>query len=121
VSFWLGNELNYATKRREAEEVGAKEPRFFGDGRCATLGRSQDVCRRNPGHLSKANGAYLVVDYFLRGLRSIKKKKKTLVLWADVKVEVSEDDNHAVEENHGPVTPLREVRGAALHRNSSLV
>ena len=27
--------------------------------------------------MSRANGAYLVVDHFLRGLRSIKKKKKT--------------------------------------------
>ena len=25
--------------------------------RCATLGRSQDVCRRNPGYPSKVNGA----------------------------------------------------------------
>jgi hypothetical protein len=39
-------------------------------------GRSQDVCRRNPGHLSKAKGAYLVVDHFLRSSRLIKKKKK---------------------------------------------
>ena len=31
---------------------------------------------REPGSLSKANGAYLVFDHFLRGWRLIKKKKK---------------------------------------------
>ena len=35
----------------------------------------KDVCRRNPGCLSKATGAQLVVDHFLRGSRLIKKKK----------------------------------------------
>jgi hypothetical protein len=40
----------------------------------ATLGRSQDVCRRNPGYPSKANGSWLVVDHFLRGLGLIKRE-----------------------------------------------
>ena len=34
------------------------------------------MCARNPGYMSRANGAMLVVDHFLRGLRLIKKKKK---------------------------------------------
>jgi len=31
---------------------------------------------RDPGSLSRANGAYLVVDHFLRGWRLMMKKKK---------------------------------------------
>ena len=31
---------------------------------------------RDPGSLSRANGAQLVVDHFLRGWRSMKKEKK---------------------------------------------
>ena len=30
---------------------------------------------RDPGYLSRANGAYLLVDHFVRGLRFIKKKE----------------------------------------------
>ena len=33
----------------------------------------------NPGYLSRANGAYLVVGHFFRGLRLIKKKRRLLV------------------------------------------
>ena len=47
--------------------------------RCATPGRSQDVCRRNPGYPSKANVAKLVVDHFLRGLRLTKKRRREMV------------------------------------------
>ena len=42
----------------------------------ATLGRSV----RDPASLSRANGAQLVVDHFLRDWRLMKKKKKHHVL-----------------------------------------
>ena len=33
---------------------------------------------RNPGYMSRANGAYFIVDHVLRCLRLIKKKKNRL-------------------------------------------